>query len=33
MRNPSCIFLGTNVLDISTRVRIAAMLIGPVEVG
>jgi hypothetical protein len=33
MRNLSCISLGTNVLNISTSVRIAAMLIGPVEVG
>jgi hypothetical protein len=31
--NPSCISLGTNVLNISTWVRLAAMLIGPVEVG
>jgi hypothetical protein len=31
--NPSCISLGTNVLNISTWIRLAAMLIGPVEVG
>jgi hypothetical protein len=33
MRNPSCISLGTNIFNISTWVRLAAMLIGPVEVG
>jgi hypothetical protein len=31
--HPSCILLGTNVMDTSTWVRLAAMLIGPVEVG
>jgi hypothetical protein len=30
--NPSCISLGTNVMNTSTWVRLAAMLIGPVEV-
>jgi hypothetical protein len=33
MRNPSCNSLRTSVLNISTWVQIAAMLIGPVEVG
>jgi hypothetical protein len=33
MKNPSCIFLGTNVLNVSTSVRLAAMLIGLIEVG
>jgi hypothetical protein len=31
--NPSCILLGTDVLNTSIWVRLAAMLIGPVEVG
>jgi hypothetical protein len=33
MRNPSCIIPGTDVLNTRTWVQLAAMLIGPVEVG